>query len=224
MSKYRLHKEGYKTLGYYSLFSSVFAFHFVREILNGVYMYWIPTVVIVIFFCFFAYFFREPLFKVSKDLDWVFSPANGEVISIKEVYEGEFFKENRLQVCIFMSPFDVHINRNPIEGIVKYFRHHQGKYLVAWHPKSSEKNERTTIVLETPSGYSLLFRQIAGYVARRICYYDYEGKNVEQGSQCGFIKFGSRADLYLPLDSELVVKIGDKVRGGIDRVCKIKNS
>lgn len=223
MKKYRLHKEGYKTISLYCLFSSLFGLYYTKQINNGSYIYIIPLFFIILLLCFFVYFFREPLIEVSKDLEWVLSPANGTVISVKEVYEGEFFRENRLQVCIFMSPLDVHINRNPIEGIVKYFKHHHGKYLVAWHPKSSEKNERTTIVLENEQGYSLLFRQIAGFVARRICYYDHENKSVEQGSQCGFIKFGSRADLYLPLDSELSVKIGDKVKAGIDKISRIKS-
>jgi len=130
------------------------------------------------------------------------------------VVENEYLKENRVQISIFMSPLDKHTNRNPVSGVVKYFKYHPGKYLVAWHPKSSQKNERTTMVVELKSGLEIVVRQIAGAVARRIKYYVEEGQEVKQGGEFGFIKFGSRVDVFLPINSKILVKIGDKTRAG----------
>jgi phosphatidylserine decarboxylase len=134
---------------------------------------------------------------------------------IEEAVENEYFKDKRLQVSIFMSPVNVHVNRNPISGIVKFVKYHKGKYLVAWDPKSSTDNERTTIVVESKTGVPVLFRQIAGALARRIVWYVKEGDEVQQGEQFGFIKFGSRVDVFLPLGTKVNVKIGDTVLGGI---------
>ena len=136
---------------------------------------------------------------------------------IEETEEPEYFKGKRLQVSVFMSPINVHVNRNPIAGVVKYVKYHPGKYLVAWHPKSSTENERTSIVLSNGTT-EILMRQIAGALARRICYYVKEGQQVQQNEEFGFIRFGSRVDLYLPLNTKLDVKIGDVVKGGVHTI------
>lgn len=159
-------------------------------------------------------FFRKPTRTTVKNPKHIIAPADGKVVVIEEVVETEYFKEPRRQVSIFMSPLNVHINFNPIAGIVTYAKYHAGKYLVAWHPKSSTENERTTIVVKHHNGTEVLFRQIAGALARRICWYVKEGQAVEQGSEFGFIKFGSRIDIYLPLDAKILVNIDDKPVGG----------
>jgi phosphatidylserine decarboxylase len=145
----------------------------------------------------------------------VLCPADGKVVVIEKTMEREYLKDVRIQVSVFMSPVNVHINRNPISGVVKYFKYNPGKYLVAWHPKSSTENERTTVVIENKSGVAILFRQIAGAMARRIVWYVKEGDVVDQGEQFGFIKFGSRVDVFLPLESEIKVGIGQVVKGGL---------
>ena len=144
-------------------------------------------------------FFRKPIFSITKNDEILLAPADGKVVVIEEVEEPEYFKDKRIQVSIFMSPFNVHINRNPVSGLVKYAKYHPGLYLVAWHPKSSTENERTTIVYEKANGTEVLIRQIAGALARRIVYYVKAGDKVEQGYEMGFIKFGSRVDIFLPL-------------------------
>jgi phosphatidylserine decarboxylase len=159
-------------------------------------------------------FFRKPNRTTSRNPKHIIAPADGKVVVIEEVVETEYFKGPRRQVSIFMSPLNVHINFNPISGIVTYVKYHAGKYLVAWHPKSSTENERTTIVVKHHNGTEVLFRQIAGAMARRICWYVNEGQSVEQGSEFGFIKFGSRIDIYLPLDAKILVNIDDKPFGG----------
>lgn len=159
-------------------------------------------------------FFRKPTRTTPINPKHIIAPADGKVVVIEEVVETEYFKGPRRQVSIFMSPLNVHINFNPISGIVTYAKYHAGKYLVAWHPKSSTENERTTIVVKHHNGTEVLFRQIAGALARRICWYVKEGQAVEQGSEFGFIKFGSRIDIFLPLDAKILVNIDDKPVGG----------
>ncbi len=159
-------------------------------------------------------FFRVPVRTTVKNPKHIIAPADGKVVVIEEVVETEYFKEPRRQVSIFMSPINVHINFNPISGIVSYFKYHPGKYLVAWHPKSSTDNERTTVVVKHNNGTEVLFRQIAGALARRICWYVKEGQAVEQGTEFGFIKFGSRIDIYLPLDAKILVNLEDRPVGG----------
>ncbi|MGB3181303.1 MAG: phosphatidylserine decarboxylase family protein [Cyclobacteriaceae bacterium] len=159
-------------------------------------------------------FFRNPRITSAVNDKHVLAPADGKVVVIEEVEEPEYFNERRLQISIFMSPINVHVNRNPVAGVIKYFKYHAGKYLVAWHPKSSTDNERTTIVINTPSGVEVLMRQIAGAVARRIKWYIDEGDKVEQGQEFGFIKFGSRVDVILPVGTKVSVNIGDKTKGG----------
>jgi phosphatidylserine decarboxylase len=150
----------------------------------------------------------------------IVAPADGKVVVIEETYEPEYFKDKRLQVSIFMSPLNVHVNRNPISGEVKYMKYHPGKYLVAWHPKSSTENERTTMVIGN-SKMELLVRQIAGALARRICYYVKEGDTVMQNDEFGFIRFGSRVDLFFPVGTKIDVKIGEIVKGGITVIAHI---
>lgn len=166
-------------------------------------------------------FFRNPVRKIAAlDNKLVYAPADGKVVVIEEAYEDEYFKEKRLMVSIFMSPINVHVNRNPVSGTVEYAKYHPGKYLVAWHPKSSTENERTTVVYNTGQ-YTLLMRQIAGALARRIVNYLETGDKVVQGEDMGFIKFGSRVDLYLPLDAKIKVNLEEKVSGNLSVIAEL---
>ena len=167
----------------------------------------------LIFFILIVQFFRNPFRNTIINENHVIAPADGKVVVIEEVEENEYFKDKRRQVSIFMSPVNVHVNRNPIAGVVKYAKYHPGKYLVAWHPKSSTENERTTVVIAN-SKAEVLFRQVAGALAKRIVYYVKEGELVKQGAEMGFIKFGSRIDLYLPLSAKIDVQLQQKTRGG----------
>ena len=159
-------------------------------------------------------FFREPVFDVIKNEKQVIAPADGKVVVIEETDETEYLKSRRIQISIFMSPVNVHVNRMPVGGSIRYYQYHPGKYLVAWHPKSSTENERTTVVAKMKNGTEVLFRQIAGAVARRIKCYVQEGQTLEQGQEFGFIKFGSRVDVFLPLDATIRIKIGQPTTGG----------
>lgn len=159
-------------------------------------------------------FFRSPRRDILTDDSSVLCPADGQVVVVEETMEEEYFRQPMKLVSIFMSPLNVHLNRYPVGGKVNYQKYHEGRFLVAWHPKSSELNERTSIVLENPYGSQLLMRQVAGAVARRIVCYSLPGMQVAQGDELGFIKFGSRVDLFLPLDAVVEVKIGDKVKAG----------
>jgi phosphatidylserine decarboxylase len=167
----------------------------------------------LIFFILIVQFFRNPFRNTIINDNHVIAPADGKVVVIEEVEETEYFKDKRRQVSIFMSPINVHVNRNPISGIVKYAKYHPGKYLVAWHPKSSTENERTTVVI-AGSKAEVLFRQVAGALAKRIVYYVKEGDMATQGGEMGFIKFGSRIDLYLPLSAKIEVSLQQKTKGG----------
>jgi phosphatidylserine decarboxylase len=167
----------------------------------------------LIFFILIVQFFRNPFRNTIVNDNHVIAPADGKVVVIEEVEETEYFKDKRRQVSIFMSPINVHVNRNPISGIVKYAKYHPGKYLVAWHPKSSTENERTTVVI-AGSKAEVLFRQVAGALAKRIVYYVKEGDMATQGGEMGFIKFGSRIDLYLPLSAKIEVSLQQKTKGG----------
>ena len=166
-------------------------------------------------------FFRNPKRNTQPDDAHVISPVDGKVVVIEEVQEPEYFKDKRLQVSVFMSPINVHVTRYPIGGKVLFSKYHPGKYLVAWHPKSSELNERTSVVVENSKFGKVLYRQIAGALARRIVNYAKKNQNVIQGSDAGFIKFGSRVDLFLPLDTKLNVKLNQKVRGGETVIAKL---
>jgi phosphatidylserine decarboxylase len=192
-------------------------------LLNGATAYFFPendtlrkTVVVlsVILAIIVLQFFRVPKRTTIQNPKHIIAPADGKVVVIEEVVESEYFKDARRQVSIFMSPINVHINFNPISGIISYFKYHPGKFLVAWHPKSSTDNERTTIVTKHADGTEVLFRQVAGFMARRICWYVEVGTKVEQGKEFGFIKFGSRVDIYLPLSAKILVKLDDIPVGG----------
>jgi phosphatidylserine decarboxylase len=159
-------------------------------------------------------FFRNPKRIAVRNIEHVLAPVDGKVVVIEEVYEGEYFKDKRLQVSIFMSPINVHVTRYAMDGIIKFSKYHPGKFLVAWHPKASEENERTTVVIENETFGAILYRQIAGALARRIVNYAKEGMQVVQGTDAGFIKFGSRVDLFLPLGTPINVVLGQKAIGG----------
>jgi phosphatidylserine decarboxylase len=168
----------------------------------------------IIFYLIILQFFRSPVFTVSKNEKFVLAPADGKVVVIEETQETEYLNSPRKQISIFMSPINVHVNRMPVSGSISYYKYHPGKYLVAWHPKSSTENERTTVVARMKNGTEVLFRQIAGAMARRIKCYVKEGLSLEQGQEFGFIKFGSRVDVFLPLNATVKVKIGDITTGG----------
>ncbi len=189
-----------------------------------IFTYWIRVVILIgsiVLFFLVLQFFRNPKRNTVVNTKHVIAPVDGKVVVIEEVYEKEYFKDNRLMVSVFMSPINVHVTRHPIGGIVKYSKYHPGKYLVAWHPKASEENERTTVVVENDSTGEILYRQIAGALAKRIVNYAKEGEEVVQGSDSGFIKFGSRVDVFLPLGTELEVKLNQKVKGGISLIAKV---
>ena len=166
-------------------------------------------------------FFRNPKRTTSKNEKHLIAPVDGKVVIVEEIFEKEYFKDKRIQVSIFMSPLNVHVTRYTMSGIVNFSKYHPGKYLVAWHPKSSELNERTTIVLENKIFGEVLYRQIAGAVARRIVNYAEKGSEVVQGEDAGFIKFGSRVDLFLPLKTQIDVKVDDVVKGGIQTIAHL---
>ncbi len=168
------------------------------------------------------WFFRVPERDILDHKENVVAPVDGKVVMIKEVEETEFLKEKAIQISIFMSPLNVHICRYPVSGKVIYKKYHPGKYLVAWHEKSSTDNERTTVAVDSLTHHKVVFRQIAGYVARRIVYYCNEGDTAKAGTEYGFIKFGSRMDVFLPLDTEVICKIGDKTKGGIDVIARMQ--
>ncbi|CAN1498443.1 Psd Phosphatidylserine decarboxylase [Flavobacteriaceae bacterium] len=178
---------------------------------------WLKMTVEIITVCFLLLilqFFRNPKRSVALNDNHIIAPVDGKVVVIEEVFEGEYFKDKRLQVSIFMSPINVHVTRYALGGKVKFSKYHPGKFLVAWHPKASEENERTTVVIENKVFGEVLYRQIAGALARRIVNYAEEGMQVIQGTDAGFIKFGSRVDLFLPLGTEINVKLNDKAVGG----------
>ena len=197
-----------------NLFSNAF---FINPILSKIIGF-----VTIIIFVLILQFFRNPkrVTKINDSL--IISPVDGKVVAINKVYEKEFFKEDRIQVSIFMSPINVHVTRYATGGIVKFSKYHPGKYLVAWHPKSSELNERTTVVIENKVFGEILYRQIAGALARRIVNYAKVGNSVVQGEDAGFIKFGSRVDLFLPLDSKIKVNKNQIVIGGVDIIAEKK--
>jgi phosphatidylserine decarboxylase len=209
-----IHREG-RTL--------LFVLLIVLFVLNWVILSYYPDspllqnsiiLVSVIFYLLILQFFRNPVFDITKSDIRVLAPADGKVVVIEETEEAEYLQGRRKQISIFMSPVDVHVNRMPVGGTISYYKYHPGKYLVAWHPKSSTENERTTVAVKTKNGVEILFRQIAGALARRIKCYVKEGQVLDQGQEFGFIKFGSRVDIFLPLDAKITVRIGDITKGG----------
>lgn len=210
-----IHREGYTSIAITVLviFVSNALVHYFAP--GNAFVTWLVYILSFLLFVIVLQFFRNPRRHILQDEKMVLCPADGKVVVIEEVEETEYFNDKRIQVSIFMSPVNVHINRNPVSGVVKFFRYHPGKYLVAWHPKSSTLNERTTIAVQTAQGKEVLFRQIAGALARRIVWYVKEDESVEQGKEFGFIKFGSRVDVFLPLGTDVAVNIGDQVTGGL---------
>jgi phosphatidylserine decarboxylase len=209
-----IHKEGYTSIALCILF--IFVLNALIQFYYPQYhaLKWFIYILSFLLFVVIVQFFRSPSFAINARESEVLCPADGKVVVIEETEETECLKGNRIQISIFMSPVNVHVNRNPISGVVKYFKYHPGKYLVAWHPKSSTLNERTTVVVENRNGIKILYRQIAGAMARRIVWYVKEGDVVEQGHQFGFIKFGSRVDVFLPVGSDIKVEINQVVKGG----------
>lgn len=210
----KFHKEGIPSLILVLIFGvvlNVISYAFFADLIIVKALVWALSIFLLIVI---LQFFRDPSRTFTIDDNKIICPADGKVVVIEETVETEYFKDKRIQVSVFMSPINVHINRNPISGVVKYFKYHPGLYLVAWHPKSSTENERTTIVVEHKNGKEILFRQIAGALARRIVWYVKEGDKVNQTEQFGFIKFGSRVDIYLPIGTEINVKINEVVKGG----------
>lgn len=209
----KFHKEGYTSLAIVILF--IFVINAIADYYDAsLYLKWFLYLLSAVLFITIVQFFRSPIKRVTADEGIVLCPADGKVVVIEETEETEYFNDRRIQISIFMSPINVHVNRNPISGIVSYFKYHPGKFLVAWHPKSSTENERTTVVVKNKSNVEVLFRQIAGAMARRIVWYVNEKDAVTQGEEFGFIKFGSRVDVFLPLGTKVDVNIGDKVVGG----------
>lgn len=188
--------------------------------------YWIKFSILalsILFFLLIIQFFRNPKRPTQHSDSNVVSPVDGKVVVIEEVFEKEYFKDKRLQVSIFMSPINVHVTRHPVGGLVKFSKYHPGKFLVAWHPKSSEENERTTVVVENKVAGEVLYRQIAGALAKRIVNYAVEGEEVLQGSDSGFIKFGSRVDVFLPIETKINVNLNDKVKGGVSVIAHVND-
>lgn len=207
------HKEGGKII----LISTTLTVVFLLLADKFITLFWLKKgveVLVLFMLIMILQFFRNPKRKTVIDENNIIAPVDGKVVVIEEVYEGEYFKDKRLQVSIFMSPINVHVTRYAISGIVNFSKYHPGKYLVAWHPKASTENERTTVVIENKTYGEILYRQIAGALARRIVNYAEVGEKVVQGTDAGFIKFGSRVDLFLPLGTQINVKLNEKAVGG----------
>ncbi|TXI85688.1 MAG: phosphatidylserine decarboxylase family protein [Crocinitomicaceae bacterium] len=220
----KLHREGYLiiAIGLEILALIQAGNYFLFTYTNWLWLFILLSLGVLVMAYLIIQFFRVPNIKCQFEANDILCPADGKVVVIEEVEETEYFNDKRIQISIFMSPLNVHANFNPISGVMKYVKYHKGLFLVAWHPKSSTDNERSTFVIEHANGKSVLFRQIAGAVARRICYYVQPEQTVTTGEEFGFIKFGSRIDLFLPLDSEISVKIGDVVKGRITKIGKLK--
>lgn len=215
-----LHREGYKYIIIATILFALIGYAAYTFLIEIQWLMWPVLLAAFLLWFWVLWFFRLPSRVFTEGEEKVVAPADGKVVVIEETYEGEYFKDKRLQVSIFMSPLNVHVNRNPISGVVQYMKYHPGKYLVAWHPKSSTENERTTIVIGN-NKTQILMRQIAGALARRICFYVKEGDAVQQNGEFGFIRFGSRVDLFFPVGTKVDVKIGDVVQGGITVVAHL---
>jgi len=214
------HKEGHKII----LITFVFVVLFVLLVDNFINISWLQSALqigLILVLILILQFFRNPKRKTELNDNQVLAPVDGKVVVIEEVFENEYFNDKRLQISVFMSPINVHVTRYPIGGNVVFSKYHPGKYLVAWHPKSSEENERTTVVVENQTYGKVLYRQIAGAMARRIVNYAKLNDKITQGEDSGFIKFGSRVDLFLPLDTTIKVKLNQKVRGGKSVIAEI---
>lgn len=214
------HREGYLIIAFGILGTALLEFgnYLLLQATGWSWLFWLLTVGFTVLLYLIIQFFRIPKRTCTANEMDIICPADGKVVVIEEVEETEYFNDRRIQVSVFMSPLNVHANYNPISGLVKYVKYHPGLFLVAWHPKSSTDNERSTMVIEHKSGKEVLFRQVAGALARRICYYIQPNQQVQVGEEFGFIKFGSRIDLYLPLDSKILVNIGDVVQAKLTKI------
>lgn len=216
-----IHREGYKIL------AAGFIILLVVNVLTGI--FWGTNILLkysvlifsLLLYVFTLFFFRLPVRHLEPDPGLIYAPADGKVVVIEETEENEYFGDTRLQVSIFMSPFNMHSNRYPVSGRIKFVGYHPGHYLVAWHPKSSELNERSSVVIETDSGAEILIRQVAGAVARRIVTYAREDQMVRQGDELGFIKFGSRVDIFLPVGTEIEIPILQQVKANKSIIARI---
>ncbi|WP_185857147.1 phosphatidylserine decarboxylase family protein [Blattabacterium cuenoti] len=221
-----IHKEGILFLGYtlvIILLLLIFSFFLLSKLI-----FIFLSIFFIVIYIFLIFFFRNPkrnLFCRISEKDYnkeiILSPADGKILNVQKIFESEFLKKNCICISIFMSPFNVHVNRFPVSGKIVYVKHHPGKYIIAWLPKSSSHNEHTTTVVETSKGNKILFRQIAGFLARRIVIYAKKNSIVKKGDELGFIKFGSRVDVFLPLNSIILVKKGEKVTGGESTISTI---
>jgi phosphatidylserine decarboxylase len=216
-----IHKEGYKILGFGFLALLIFNFAVNIIWIDNELVRWAFIICSLMLYIFLLFFFRLPTRSLEADPGLIYAPADGKVVVIEETFEKEYFNEMRLQVSIFMSPFNMHSNRYPVSGQIKYVAYHPGHNMVAWHPKSSELNERSTIVIEAKEGTEILVRQIAGAVARRIVTYAKKDQPIKQGDELGFIKFGSRVDVFLPLGTEVEIPILQQVKANKTIIAKI---
>jgi len=216
-----IHREGYKILAIGLVILLILNIASMIIWSDNSLAKWIFLLCTLLIYVFVLFFFRLPVRYLEPDPGLIYAPADGKVVVIEETVENEYFRDKRLQISIFMSPFNMHSNRYPVSGRVKYVNYHSGNYMVAWHPKSSELNERSTIVIETEKGTEILVRQIAGAVARRIVTYAKEGQKVTQGDELGFIKLGSRVDIFLPLGTEIEVPILQQVKANKSIIAKI---
>jgi phosphatidylserine decarboxylase len=218
-----IHKEGHRLILTIFIILALLGAGF--YLVFPVFIYWhgLFYLALLLFFVWTVMFFRSPSRELTLDENTVVCPADGRIVVVEETREEEYFHAPMRKVSIFMSPLNVHLNRNPASGNILYFRYHSGKYLLAYNPKSSTLNERTSIAMETANGHPLMIRQVAGFLARRIVCYIRESNSVRQGSEFGFIKFGSRVDVYMPLDAEVLVRIGDKVKGGVTEMARFRD-
>ncbi len=216
-----IHREGYKILIFGLILLILVNIVFGLMWPDSILLRWIAGFLSLIMYVFLLLFFRLPIRDVEPDPGLVYAPADGKVVVIEETAENEYFRDMRLQVSIFMSPLNMHSNRYPVSGRIKYIQYHPGDYMVAWHPKSSEQNERSTIVIETETGKEVLIRQVAGAVARRIVTYAKISQDVRQGDELGFIKFGSRVDIFLPVGTEIEIPILQQVKANKSIIARI---
>ncbi len=216
-----IHREGYKILIFGFILLIMFNVLLWIFLPGSMLLRWIAVLLSLVMYTFLLFFFRLPVRRLDPDPGLVYAPADGKVVVIEETEEKEYFNDLRLQVSIFMSPLNMHSNRYPVSGKIKYVEYHPGNYMVAWHPKSSELNERNTIVIETDSGKEVLIRQVAGAVARRIVTYARLSDNVRQGDELGFIKFGSRVDIFLPVGTEVEIPVLQQVKANKSIIARI---
>ena len=217
----KIHKEGYKIIATTTLIALALVLGINYLFPEQTLFHYLAYTAILIFYILVVRFFRIPNRELLQDSEIILCPADGTVVAIEQVFVDEFFNDQRLQVSVFMSPNNVHVNRYPVSGKIVYTNYWPGSFLVAWHPKSSTENERNTVVVEHPDHGPIMVRQIAGALARRIVCYSKTNERIEQGRELGFIKFGSRVDLFLPLNSEIKVQIDQKVKGGITPIAAL---